>query len=59
MKNNNYTWCFWCSDNGGKRQAFKVKASDKPKAIEKGFKKALKNSAGDITNWDCKLQMIF
>lgn len=51
----NYTWSFYCIDNGGKRQFFNVKASDKTKAINKAMKKAHKNSAGDINNWECKL----
>jgi len=48
-------WQFNCIDNGGKRQAFTVKAKDKTLAIEKAFQKAMKNAKGDITNWNCKL----
>lgn len=51
----NYYFSFSCIDNGGKRQFFKVKAKDKQSAIEKGLKKARKNAAGDINNWDCTL----
>lgn len=50
-----YSWSFYASDNGGKKQFFKVKANSKTDAINKGFKKAEKNAAGDITNWECKL----
>lgn len=39
---NNYTWTFTCRDNGGKFQVFKIKASDKTSAINKGFAKAKK-----------------
>lgn len=54
-----YQWYFTARDNGGKYQCFKVKAASKAEAINKGMKKAEKNAAGDITNWDCKLIMIF
>lgn len=49
------TWQFTARDNGGKFQTFKVKANNKPDAIKKGFEKARKNAAGNITSWDCKL----
>ena len=40
-------------------QFFKVKAGSKPEAIEKGFKRARKGAAGDITSWECRLVMTF
>lgn len=49
------TWSFTARDNGGKFQCFKVKASTKTEAIDKGFTKAKKGAAGDITSWNCKL----
>lgn len=55
----NYTFNFRCIDNGGKRQVFKVKAPDKQKAIEKGFKRAEKNARGDITSWECNVVFNF
>lgn len=54
-----YTFHFSCRDNGGKFQAFTVKAKDKTEAIRKGFKKADKNAKGDIISWDCRLQLVF
>lgn len=51
----NYTFNFYCIDNSGKKQNFKVKAADKAKAIDKGMKKAEKNAAGNINNWECRL----
>lgn len=48
-------WSFTCIDNGGKRQFFTVTSNSKPDAIDKGWKKARKNAAGDITNWNCTL----
>ena len=54
-----YTFHFSCRDNGGKVQAFTVKAKDKTEAIRKGFKKADKNAKGDIISWDCRLQLVF
>ena len=54
-----YTFIFTAHDNGGKRQTFTVKAEDKKEAIEKGFKKARKNAAGDINSWDCRLSHTF
>ncbi len=56
---NNYIWTFTCRDNGGKFQVFKIKASDKTSAINKGFAKAKKNANGDIGSWDCKLNIMF
>lgn len=50
-----HKFSFYCIDNGGKRQAFTVTASDKREAIEKGMKKAKKNAKGDLNNWECKL----
>lgn len=44
-----------CTDNGGKKQLFKVKACSKLEAIKKGRAKAEKKAAGDINIWDCKL----
>ena len=55
----NHVWSFYCTDNGGKRQMFTVKAKDKDEAIEKGFKKANKNAKGDIINWECRLRIMF
>ncbi len=55
----NYEWYFTCGDNGGKKQNFIIKASDKTKAIAKGFEKAKKQASGDIIKWDCKLKIIF
>lgn len=52
-----YTFIFSCIDNGGKHQVVKVKAIDKQEAIQKGFKKAMKKSAGDIIDWECKLDV--
>ena len=50
-------WTFRCSDNGGKRQCFDVRANSKPEAIEKAFKKAEKNAKGDIWySWECVLK---
>lgn len=49
------TWEFWCIDNGGKRQCFRVKAANKADAIRKGMERARKNAAGDIHKWECKL----
>ena len=54
-----YTFHFTCNDNGGKFQGFTVKAKDKTEAIRKAFKKAEKNAKGDITSWDCRLQLMF
>lgn len=54
-----YTWDFNCRDNGGKRQFFKVKANDKPAAINKALKRAEKNAKGDIIVWECNLIPIF
>lgn len=55
-----YTWEFRCTDNGGKRQLFTVKANDKTTAITKAFVKAKKHAAGDIGwNWECKLKLAF
>lgn len=48
-------WSFQCIDNGGKHQNFKVKAPDKTGAISEGFKRAKKNSRGDIISWECRL----
>ena len=48
-------WSFYAIDNGGKKQSFTIKANSKPEAIEKGYKRAKKNAAGDFNNWDCKL----
>ena len=51
-----YTFVFSCNDNGGKSQCFKVKASDKHEAIQKGFEKAKKNAKSDICpSWKCEL----
>ena len=55
----NYKWTFTCRDNGGKYQAFKISASDKTSAINKGIAKARKNASGDIITWDCKLNPTF
>lgn len=55
----NYTFDFYCIDNAGKKQFFKVKAASKPQAIEKGMKKAKKNAAGNINNWECRLCITF
>ena len=54
-----YKWNFRAIDNGGKRQFFTVKANSKPEAIEKGMKKARRNAAGDINNWECSLVRTF
>jgi len=51
-------WDFSCNDNGGKKQYFVVSANSKPDAIEKAFKKARKNAAGDIATWNCKLKSV-
>lgn len=48
-------WNFYAIDNSGKRQSFTVSASSKQAAIDKAFKKAIKNANGDITSWDCRL----
>ena len=50
-----FTFEFRCSDNGGKKQFFKVKANDKTTAIKKAFAKASKAAKGDIYNWECRL----
>lgn len=55
MAKTNYLFHFHCIDNGGKYQSFSVKAPDKTLAIERGFKKAMKNAHGDIVSWDCRL----
>lgn len=50
------TWLFNIGDNSGKRQSLKIKANSKDEAIRKGFDKARKNAAGDLScRWDCKL----
>ena len=50
------TWSFRCIDNGGKRQSFTIKASDKTQAIDKAMARAKKNARGDIyPTWDCRL----
>ena len=54
MAKTNYTFNFYCINNSGKKQIFKVKAPDKMTAIDKGFQKAKKNAKGDITNWECR-----
>ena len=51
-------WNFSCIDNGGKHQHFTVKASSKPEAIEKAFRKAEKAAAGDIISWHCPLSCV-
>lgn len=51
-------WSFSCMDNGGKLQAFTVKAPDKQSAIEKGMARAKRHAAGDITTWHCSLSLI-
>ena len=50
-------WRFTCTDNGGKRQSFIIRAKSKTEAIEKGFQRARKNAAGDIdpASWHCAL----
>ena len=48
-------WIFTAKDNGGKQQVIKVTAASKPEAIDKGFKKANRKAAGDITTWNCRL----
>lgn len=50
-------WQFTARDNGGKVQTFTVAANDKTAAIKKGFEKAKKKAAGDITVWDCRLRI--
>lgn len=55
----NYTFSFTCQDNGGKRQAFTVKAASKQAAIDKAFRRAEKAARGNITTWDCRLQPSF
>ena len=50
-----YKWYFRCTDNGGKRQSFEVKASTKAEAVRKAFDRARKNATGNIYMWDCKL----
>ena len=50
-----YPFVFSCIDNGGKHQVVKIKAVDKQEAIKKGFEKAMKKAAGDITDWECEL----
>lgn len=54
-----YKFQFSCIDNGGYRQNFIVKASNKLVAIDKALKKATKNAKGDITTWECKLVLVF
>lgn len=54
-----YKWTFKARDNGGKMQVLKVTANSKPEAIEKGIKAAQKRAAGDITNWECYLNINF
>ena len=51
-------WNFNATDNGGKKQFFTVTAPNKPEAIKKGFEKAKKNAAGDVTSWNCTLKSI-
>ena len=55
-----YTWSFSCSDNGGFRQCFTVKARSKDEAIKKGFARARKHARGDIgPTWECRLVLMF
>ena len=56
---NSAKWEFWCRDNSGKYQCFKVSATSKKQAIDKGFIKARKNATGDIipSSWGCRLIM--
>ena len=54
-----YSFTFRCIDNGGKRQSITIKASNKAEAIDKGLKRAKKNAAGDIRNWECVLNPTF
>lgn len=54
-----YKFQFSCIDNGGYRQNFVVKASNKQAAIDKAFTKARKHAKGDITSWECKLALGF
>lgn len=51
-------WSFSCNDNGGKKQFFVVSANNKTDAIQKAFKKARKNAAGDIITWNCTLKSV-
>lgn len=51
----NHSFIFSCTDNGGKRQSFTVKAPDKQTAIKKGFERAKKHAKGDIGSaWYCR-----
>lgn len=50
---------FSCIDNSGKRQHFIVSAGNKPDAIKAGLTKARKYAKGDITSWNCNLQVTF
>lgn len=51
-----YKWIFSISDNSGKQQIFKVSANSKDAAIRKGFERARKNAAGDLScHWECRL----
>ena len=51
-------WIFTATDNGGKHQTIKIEAPDKIKAIDKGFTRAKKKAAGDITSWNCRLHSV-
>ena len=53
-----YDWTFVARDNGGGYQVIKVKASSKTQAIDKGMTKAKIKAKGDITTWDCRLNMV-
>ena len=49
---------FSCIDNGGKRQAFTLKAQNPNDALKKAMVRARKNAKGDITDWNCKLNLV-
>lgn len=49
-------WTYTARDNGGKYQVITVTANSKPEAIEKGFQRAKRKAAGDITIWECRLK---
>lgn len=55
-----YKWQCRFSDNSGKKQFFKVSASDKAEAIKKAFKRAKKHAAGDLSpRWEVSLIRTF
>lgn len=52
-------WTFTCNDNGGRYQAFTVKAATKQEAIFKAMLKAKKAAAGDVISWNCRLKQVY